>query len=128
MYDIEQTDYGLRLTLSGQFDADEAQAFISDVQSESRELEEGFSVLADLRGMEAFPPEVGERIAELMAFCNEQGMSRSADVVESATTSLQMEQLVDQAGIDDRVIDASAVDDWEQQALAWIEQGTEPER
>jgi hypothetical protein len=126
MYDIERTGYGLRLTVSGQFDAAEAGAFAREIQSEARQLEEGFGVFADLREMEAFPPEVGEQIAELMEFCEQQGMGRSADVVESATTSLQMEQLVAQAGIDERVIDASAVDDWETQALDWIEHGREP--
>ncbi|MFT4920999.1 MAG: hypothetical protein ACI8XM_000191 [Haloarculaceae archaeon] len=128
MYEIEQTAYGLRITLSGQLDAAESEAFAEEVRSQVRQLDDGFSVLADLRGMEAFPPEVGEQIAELMAFCNEQGMGRSADVVETATTSLQMEQLVEQAGIDERVIDASSVDDWEQQALEWIERGEEIEQ
>ena len=127
MYDIEETDYGLRITLSGRFDPEEAAAFSEEVRSRIRRLDDGFSVFADLRGMDAFTPEVGEQVAELMAFCNEQGMGRSADVVDSATTSLQMEQLVEQAGIDERVLDASATDDWERQALAWIEDGVEPD-
>jgi hypothetical protein len=126
MYEVDQTAYGLRITMSGQLDAEESEAFAQDVRSQARQLDPGFSVLADLRGMDAFPPEVGERIAELMAFCNEQGMGRSADVVETATTSLQMEQLVEQAGIDEQVVDASRVDDWERAALEWIEHGQEP--
>jgi hypothetical protein len=128
MYEVEQTAYGLRVTVSGQLDPAESEAFAEDVRSQVRRLDDEFSVLADLREMEAFPPEVGEQIAELMAFCNERGMGRSADVVETATTSLQMEQLVEQAGIDERVVDASRVDDWEQQALDWIERGEEIEQ
>jgi hypothetical protein len=77
--------------------------------------------------MDTFPPAVGEQIAELMEFCNDQGMNRSVSVVETATTSLQMEQLVDQASIDERVIDASTTADWESQALDWLEHGREPE-
>lgn len=126
MYDIEQTDYGVRVTLSGQLDEAEAEAFIREFEPAVESLAEGFSVFADLRGMEAFPPAVGEKVASLMAFSQRQGMERSATVVQTATTSLQMEQLVEQAGIDERVIDATAVDDPERVALAWIEQGREP--
>lgn len=128
MYEIDRTEYGLRLTVSGQLDSETADAFSRDIKEAVRTLDEGFSVFADLRGMAAFPPEVGERIAKLMEYCNEQGMGRSVDVVESATTSLQMEQLVDQAGIDERVIDATTTDDWEQRAVGWIERGREPAR
>jgi hypothetical protein len=126
MYNIEDTEYGLRVSLSGQLDGDEVESFASEVRSRVSKLNGEFSVLADLREMEALPPEVGEQIAELMKYCNEQGMGRSADVVESATTSLQMEQLVEQAGIDERVIDASTVDDWETEAKNWIKHATEP--
>jgi len=127
MYDIERTDYGVRVTLSGQLDEAEAQAFIREFEPIAESLAEGFSVFADLRDMEAFPPEVGEQIAGLMAFSQRQGMERSATVVQTATTSLQMEQLVEQAGIDERVIDATAVDDPEQTAIEWVRDGIDPD-
>jgi hypothetical protein len=53
-------------------------------------------------------------------------MERSADIVETATTSLQMEQLVAQSGIDEYVIDATTVEEAESQALDWIEDGIPP--
>lgn len=127
MYEIDRTEYGVRVTISGQFDPEEADSFVDDMRSTARQLDDGFGVFADLRGMEAFPPEVGKKIAELMSFCQGQGMGRSVDVVESATTTLQMEQLVEQAGIDERVIDATGADDWESRALDWIERGVEPD-
>lgn len=127
MYDVERTSYGLRLTISGQFSPDEAKEFVQEVKTQTRKQDRSFCVFADLRDMEAFPPEVGKQITELMEFCKDHGMQRSVDVVETATTSLQMEQLVDQAGINERIIDASTTDDPESQAIEWLEQGTEPD-
>jgi len=126
MYEIERTEYGLRLTISGQFGEDEAADFIRDVRTHVRQQDGSFCVLADLREMETFPLEVGEQMAELMEFCSANGMERSADIVETATTSLQMERLVAQSGIDEHVIDATAVEDAESRALDWIEDGISP--
>jgi glutathionyl-hydroquinone reductase len=127
MFDVKHTGYGIRVTVAGQLDQAEGETFVEDMRSTARKLDSGFSVFADLREMDTFPPAVGEQIAELMEFCNDQGMNRSVSVVETATTSLQMEQLVDQASIDERVIDASTTTDWESQALDWLEHGREPE-
>jgi thioesterase domain-containing protein len=126
MYEIERTEYGIRITISGQFGEGKATEFIRNVRTHVRQRDGSFCVLADLREMETFPPEVGEQMAELMEFCNANGMERSADIVETATTSLQMEQLVAQAGIDEYVIDATTVEEAESQALDWIEDGMPP--
>jgi polyhydroxyalkanoate synthesis regulator phasin len=126
MFEINETDYGLKLTISGQLTADQATEFVQDVKNRVRQHEQSFCVLADLREMEAFPPDVGQQITELMEFCDSTGMERSVTVVETATTSLQMEQLVEESGINERAIDASRTDDWEAKALDWIENGIEP--
>lgn len=126
MYDVEHTEYGLRLTISGTLDEEMAAEFARTVRSEVQNISGEFCVFADLREMSTVPPDVAENLTELMAFCEGEGMTRSVDVVDSATNSLQMEQLVEAAGINERVISSRDRDDWEDAAHAWLRDGNEP--
>ncbi|MFB6297013.1 MAG: hypothetical protein ABEH56_00670 [Salinirussus sp.] len=126
MYDVERTDYGLRLTIAGTLDDDEAAAFRREIRTKVDRIAGEFCVFADLREMNAFPPAVAEQLTDLMEYCEQQGMTRSVDVVDSATSGLQMEQLIDRAGINERVLNASHREDWAEAAEAWVRDGTEP--
>jgi hypothetical protein len=64
-----------------------------------------------------------------MAQTDRQGFGRAAVAIDSSILDLQQEQLEEDASVDDgrRVIDATAIDDWETQALEWVRHGIEPE-
>jgi hypothetical protein len=128
MYDIERTAYGMRIELGGHVTASEMQSFREETADIVADLDEGFGVLADMRGT-SLGDGAGELLAETMAQTDRQGFGRAAVAIDSSILDLQQEQLEEDASVDDgrRVIDATAIDDWETQALEWVRHGIEPE-
>lgn len=126
MYDVEETDYGLRLTVAGNLDPDEAEEYANTVQSNVRDISGSFGILADLREMKTIPQDLTDDISELMKFCSDQGMHRSVSVVDTAVNSMQMERLSESAGIKERIINARDNLTWEEDAVRWLDDGVEP--
>jgi hypothetical protein len=129
MYEVEETPYGLRLTLNGFIEQDEMDEYCEKVRAAVDDQFGSFSVVADMRKAEAMPEDSEKQLKELMGYCDEQGLERAAGVFESATTAYQTQRLaenVNHAGGDAVFVDADRSDDWEEEALAWVKEGTEP--
>jgi len=64
-----------------------------------------------------------------MRWVRAQGMERSAVIVANALTKMQILRLAKEVGVYayERYFDASVDAEWEAKALAWIEQGTDPD-
>jgi hypothetical protein len=125
----EPAAFGLRTTIYGFFTIDEANAWRKDYERIVPGLGSGFGQLVDLRDRKAYPPEVNEVIQDVMRYVREQGMTRSAVVLSSAMTKMQISRLAKETGMFEyeRYFDASADKDWERKAIDWIEKAVDPE-
>jgi len=129
MYDIEQTGYGLRLTLEGFVQVDEMENYCEEVRRAADEQIGSFSVVADMRKANAMPDESAEELRELMAYCDQQGLERATGVIDSATTAIQTQELAENVNHADGntiFINSEDIDDWESAAVGWAEDGIEP--
>ncbi len=125
MYEIEHTEYGLQLTIEGTPSGTEAAELAAEVRSAVENISGSFHILVDLRRLDIYTEEAASEMTDLMGFCKRNGLDRSASVVGSTTSEMQISRLVDAAGADERVINENQVDDWEETALQWIEDGVE---
>lgn len=129
MYDVDQTEYGLRLKLDGYIEREEMSSYCETVRTAAEEQDDSFGVVADMRGATAMPEGAANELKELMAYCDRQGLERAAGVFESTTTAMQTQRLaenVNHAGGNAVFIDSSESDDWESVALDWVRDGIEP--
>ncbi len=124
----QSTPYGYRSTISDVLPEAEAKAWFEDVKR-AVGTRSNFGQLIDLRRQKAYGPETNAIIQEAMTYVRARGMQRSAVVLASAVTALQIKRLAKETGMYayERYIDASADPNWEQTALAWIERGVDPD-
>lgn len=124
----ESTAYGYRSTISDVLPEAEAKAWFEDVKR-AVGTRSNFGQLIDLRRQKPYGPETNAVIQEAMTYVRAKGMVRSAVVLSSAVTALQIKRLAKETGMYEyeRYIDASADPNWEQTALAWIERGIDPD-
>lgn len=127
-YDVETTNYGMRLAFKGFPQPEEVAQMNSDVERAIKSLPDGFGVMVDMRANRAFSTEAAEMMKGQIDNCRDFGMKRGAVILQSAIMTLQAKRLAVETGIDQmmRFIDASSHSDWEDRAIKWLEQGTEP--
>jgi hypothetical protein len=108
---------------------EEANAWRKDYERIVPGLKPGFGQLVDLRDKKAYTPDVGEIIQDVMRYVREHGMARSAVILSSAMTKMQISRLAKDAGMYEyeRYFDATAEKDWERKAIDWIEKGVDPD-
>ncbi len=128
MHKLDATDYGLRVALEGFLDRGAMAALADDVRAYCRGAPAEFRALFDLRRAAAFPVEAQETMKRCLETLREHGLGRHAVVVAGALATLQAKVLWREAGAAGgcRVLDAAVAPDWEEPALAWIEEGLEP--
>lgn len=129
MFKLEQTDFGIKVTIRGLMDVDEANRLRSELVLLVTRQDGDFSALVDVR--ESIPAEYEPKA--MLQHCEEialkAGMRRMATIFESPVIKGQVQQnahLSGTAGIA-RHIDASKVANAEQVALAWVRDGIPPE-
>ncbi len=130
MYEVEETAYGMRLTLEGFIEPDEMASYCEDARQIADDQVGSFSVVADMRKASAVPDDSAEEMKRLMKYCDGQGLERAAGVIESATTAIQTQRMaenVNHAEGSAIFINAEDVDDWESAATDWAKHGIEPE-
>jgi hypothetical protein len=130
MYEIEQTDYGMRLTLEGYIEPEEMKSYCEEGMELADQQDGSFGVVADLRKASAVPEDSQSEQQRLMQHCDKQGLERAAGVIESATTAIQIQRMAEQVNHADGkavFIDATEVADWESAAVEWAKHGIEPE-
>lgn len=122
------TSYGYRTVVAPPFTPADARAWFEDVRR-AIGPPHAFGQLVDLRGHRSSSQEPGPVIAAAMQWVREQGMQRSAVVVRSVITELTVVHLARAAGVLpwERYFDAAIDPQWEARALAWIEDGLDPD-
>jgi hypothetical protein len=129
MYDVQQAEYGLRLSIEGFITEDEMEGYCKAIREAADDQTGSFGVLADMRETTAMPDESEEELKRAMGYCDRNGLERAAGIIESATTAIQLQQMaedVNHAGGNTVFIDASELEDWESTALEWVKEGIEP--
>jgi len=130
MHEVDQTEYGMRLTLEGYIEPEEMDTYCEKARQMASEQPGSFGVVADMRKANAVPDDSAEELKRLMGYCDDQGLERAAGIIESATTAIQTQRLaenVNHADGDTIFINSEDVDDWESAAIDWVKHGTEPE-
>src|SRR5262245_6580799 len=129
MAETMRTEYGFRANASGYITPAEAGAWFDDLRAKVA-VKKGrpFGLMVDIRGQKANPPETQEIIKQAMMWLRQNGMVRSAVVLDSAVARLMMVRMAKQTGVYqwERYIDASKDTDWESKAIDWIVHETEP--
>lgn len=128
-YEIEPTEYGVRMAVTGFASPDDIGAMDRDLARVVRGLPEGFGIVLDMRASPAFSIEAAERLKGQLDVCRRHGMERGAIVLQSAIIALQARRIVSEVGLLPRIrfLDASAGGGWEEAAVAWVEDGREPD-
>lgn len=126
-----RTEYGFRANASGYITPAEANTWFDDLRAKVA-IKKGrpFGLMVDIRGQKANPPETQEIIKNAMGWLRQNGMTRSAVVLDSAVARLMMVRMAKQTGVYqwERYIDASKDTDWETKAIDWIVHGAEPSK
>jgi hypothetical protein len=127
-FQVEKTPYGIRTSHSGFATTAEATQWLADCKRALGEPH-SFGQLVDLRGQKANSPETNEIIQRHMKWIRGHGLVRSAVVLSSAVTALQIKRLAKETGMYDfeRYFSPETDPDWEQKALDWIEKGVDPD-
>ena len=128
MHKIERMQYGFRITNSGQLNIEEAEELKCELLQTLSNYGKPFCLLIDIRGLVPVSSDVMDAMRDLQRACCEMSLERVAIVVASPVLRGQAAQVSFDAGSSkhDRVIDASKVPDWEEQAIAWLVHGVEP--
>lgn len=127
-FDVEATDYGMRLAVKGFVSPEDVAEMNQRVEQIVSAQKGSFGVLVDMRANRAFSNEVAELMKQQIEVSKHHGMKRGAIVLQSAIMTLQARRITTETGIgpEVRFIDASADDDWEKSAVAWVARGQEP--
>ncbi len=130
MYQVHQTEYGVKLVFQGFLKEEELRKWSHEVARVTKELTTGFCVLHDMRGMYPLPPEARQVMRQNMELAKRAGMGKSAQIVDDAITAMQFKRLANEVGIAEttRQIDASLVPDCERVAVNWIVKGIDPDK
>lgn len=103
MYEVEETNYGIRVNLSGHMDMEDVESFCEEFESTCEDLSEGWAVFADHRDLSALPDGADQRFAEMMTCAAAQQVGPQAVVVDSAIAAMQQRRMRDEIGIDGAV-------------------------
>jgi hypothetical protein len=126
MHMVEETKYGYRLVLEGRID-EGVEELESELRGHIHPKDGPFSLMMDLRKVNAFPHDIREVLKRSLYLCHQAGMERNAVVLNSAIATLQARRLAREAGVEawSRYIDAT-YPDWERTALDWLVRAVEP--
>ncbi len=130
MYKIEKKDYGYLLTFVGFIRRKEMESWYKDSITTLENSPANFGVLADLRGLKTpLPMESQSTLEEGQKYYKKKGMVRSIVILNDNLTKIQYKRIAMNTGIRqyERYIDASLHENWEQIAISWLKDATEPE-
>lgn len=128
MYSIVRTDYGLHITMGGQYAPEEIKTYLVEKEAFLDTIVGPYSVLVDLRS--AIPAHDADEhlLAQSQRKMSQNNLVRMAIIVISPVLEVQGRQVILSAGVGDRtrIINANKTRSWETAALDWIVNGVEP--
>jgi len=129
MYTIDETSWGYRLTFSQSVSAEEMSQWIDNSIETLQSVKHRFGVLVDMRTLFPLDQDAQEIMKAGQKLYQDSGMQRSAVILNSAVLTMQFKRIAKSTGIyrRERYIDASTQPQWEALAIAWIEDGIDPD-
>ena len=129
MLKSERTSYGFRFYFISPITPQETRIWTDGIAAELADRQESFHVFADFRKCELFPAECKPILEEAQTCCREHGMVRSVVVLNDEITAMQLRIVARKTGILkwERYVSCEDNSAWEDQALSWILNATEPE-
>ena len=129
MYNVEVTDYGIRVSISGFMKIEEAREWLEIMRKKLKSIEKGFKVMVDMRGFKPASKEIQEIFVEIQKEFKNHGMNRSVVILDNTVAVLQLKRTGKESGIYDheRYITPEDNPEWEKQALDWILNKIDPD-
>jgi hypothetical protein len=130
VYKIEKRPSGFLLTFGGVITKDEMERWHAESQVALVGAVPPFGVIIDMRELQPLHPEVQGVMVEGQKKYMVAGMKRSCVVVANAITAAQFKRLAHASGIYafERYLDAESTPDWSRTAVAWVKDGTDPDK
>lgn len=128
MYQLEKTDYGVRLTWNGVAQVDEVQHFQTESKRLLPTLKQPWHILVNMVEGKPFPPDAAALLQEVQAYYRSMGMQRSIVIVDSTIMVLQLRRVAKESGIlefERYIAIAKYPNDWEARALDWLRNGVD---
>ena len=128
MYQILQTSWGFLLTFGGRIDPDEMMQWFDDSKRALKNAGKSFGVIVDMRTLELLGRQARQIMVDAQRYYREQGMIRSAVIVNSSLTNMQFQRIASHSSIRDteRYFDEWEQADWWHLAEDWVIRGIEP--
>jgi len=128
MYEIKKEAWGYRMRFGGFIRTPEMQEWKSKAQDALRGAVPGFGVYVDMHDLKPLADDTQAVMVSGQQLFGKAGMKRSAVLVDSVTTAFQFKRLAKESGIYafERYVN-SQDPEHEKKALAWIEQGVDPD-
>lgn len=130
MYKIEKKDYGFKLTFGDLIQADEMRNWLEESQKALSNIPSKFGVFVDMRTLKPLSADAQKYMQEGQKLYKAKGMERSAVVLENPIISMQFKRTAKETGIYtwERYFNASAIVNWEQNAIDWIKKSIDPDK
>lgn len=130
MYSIERQPYGFRLVLGEFIKKEEMSAWVNDSRKALAQAPKGFGVLVDMRTLKPLTPDSKAVMEDGQKLYKGAGMLRSVVILDSALLTMQFKNIAKETGIYqwERYLSTATHPDWEELALAWLTQGTDPDK
>ena len=128
MYNIERTYYGFYITFKGRMSEAEAMQFVEEVESILPTLDKPWSSIIDLRTWVPATQTVLMLLWQAEQLAKDHGLQRRAIIAHSPVVKAQALRLsfASETNSIERFIDASKIENWEEQAIGWAAHGVEP--
>lgn len=129
MYQIDRTDFGLKMTFSDFITAEEMKEWLKEAETVLLSVEKPFGVIVDMRTLKPLQSDAQIHMEAGQKLFREKGMIRSAVILNDLITTMQFQRLARQTGIYkwERYINTHTTPDWEGQALEWVKNGNDPD-
>jgi hypothetical protein len=128
MYKIEKTYYGFYITFSGIMNDAEAAQFKAEVEGILPSLRKSWSSVIDLQNWIPAEPKIQKLLSQVERLSKNHGLQRRAIILRSPVINAQVTRLSFKSKTNEieRRINASKVENWKEQAIAWAVHGAEP--
>jgi hypothetical protein len=130
MYNVEITNYGIKITINGFMQMEEATEWLEEMRKKLKEVDKGFKVMVDMRGFKPASKEIQGIFVEIQKEFKNHGMSRSVVILDNTMAALQLKRTGQESGIYDheRYLSPENNPEWEKHALDWIINEIDPDK
>jgi hypothetical protein len=130
MYKILRKPFGYRLTFTEIVNAEQMTEWAQESAKALATAPAKFGVFVEMQGLKPLSAEAQAVLIEGQKLYKAKGMQRSVVILQYPITKLQLTRLAKESGIYEweRYLSTEENPNWETLALAWIDQGIDPDK